>query len=234
MKQSSKILFFYWVNIFFFVLIIHNNTLAAAQMTLREDISSQSNKVESTDSAAKPQDSLEQQLAQHPQYVLAHNLLNATIMLLETRITPEQHNRLSRWQKKWKDGEQATEVAKLSKKMSLVEAYTKATEERNAVLLRIAAVVPSTGTYQGKLASFSVSAHDGTLTVQGSAYNEQGKVCTFQGIGALKKGWIQVSNQSASDFHVLFTPKAAYIYYGEDAKTNCSEGIIFRGAYNKE
>ncbi len=228
MKQKNMILF---SCVFTFILFSHEYAASATNMTVRKDISVTQN----TQANEQISDTPENKLANHPPYVLANALLNATIDLLETRITPEQHKRLSQWQKKWTDGEQAAEVAKLSKTMSTVEAYTKATEERNAVLLRIAAVVPSAGTYNGKSSSFSISSHDGTLTVQGSAHNAQGQACTFQGIGALNKGWIQVSNQAENDFYVLFTPKAAYIYYsGSDVDMNCPEGASFKGDYVKQ
>ncbi len=212
-------------------------------MTVRTDIAPKSDPTPKVTDAApsaptKKALSLQEELAQNPQYILATNLLNATIHLLETRITPEQHKRLKQWQKKWKDSEQAEAIARLSKSMPITEAYIKATEERTAVLLRIAAVVPASASYVGTSARFSTAVQDGVVTVQGSAHDKTGKTssaCTFQGLGALQKGWIQISNQSALDFYVLFTPKAAYItHLGSPKDMGCLNDVDFTGAYIKE
>ncbi len=217
--------------------------LGAANMTPRKDIAAENSdttKVVSPDEkAAQPEkktaSSIEEQLAQDPKYQLASNLLDATISLLETRITPEQHKRLTRWQKKWKDGEQAAEIRRLSATMPKLSAYTKAIEDRMDILLRIAAVVPMSAHYEGEGANFSTSVHDGVVTVQGAAFDKKGHSCTFEGMGALEKGWIQVSNRTTDDFYVLFTPKAAYIsYLGTPKDMGCLDGVNFIGAYVKQ
>ncbi len=179
--------------------------------------------------------SLMEKLKQNPKYILATTLLQSTIDLLETRITPEQHKRLSQWQERWVNGERDMEVSQLAKTMPLEQAHIKATVERMRILIRIAAVVPPSSTYENEFSLFSASVQDNTVTVYGSARNAEGQSCSFKGIGALNRGWVQISNESANDFYVLFTPKAAYIaYVGSNKDMGCPENVSFSGPYVKE
>ncbi len=179
--------------------------------------------------------SLEEQLAENPKYILATKLLQSTIDLLETRITPEQHKRLSQWQYNWNHGEKDAEVAKHAKTMDIERAHIKATVERMRVLIRIAAVIPATSDYENANSFFSAQVHDGTVTIQGTARNAAGETCSFHGLGALNKGWMQISNQNNNDFYVLFTPKAAFItYVGDNASVGCPENVYINGAYSKQ
>ncbi len=178
---------------------------------------------------------LQGSLTNNPQYILATKLMQSTIDLLETRITPEQHKRLSKWQKKWIDGEKAAEIARLSKSMSLERAYITATVERMRVLLRIAAVVPATSSYNSTQGFFNASVSETSITVQGTARNAQGETCSFTGTGTLNKGWMQMKNAAHEDFYVLFTPKAAFItYVGDNASVGCPAQVTFGGPYVKE
>ncbi len=178
--------------------------------------------------------SLEERLAQNADYILATKLMQSTIDLLETRITPEQHKRLSQWQQKWAHGEKDAEIAKLSKTMPLERAHIKATVERMRVLLRIAAVVPPTSIYTSKDASFTAIVQENNISVQGTARNAQGQTCAFYGKGRVNKGWMQMHNGTHADFYVLFTPKAAFItHVGDSASVGCPE-VAFNGAYVKK
>lgn len=178
----------------------------------------------------KLDEKLHSQLMQDDNYRQADSMLNSTWKQVKANMSEEQYKQILQDQRQWANQGRDAAASLYAASMPVVEAFTRAMQDRTDALVQLVAVPPAAGTFEMSNGEFTVSIQGKTLSVVGDAFRGQ-NVCNIEGKGTVGRGWITVENDIAK-FYVLFTRKGAQVTYFEDQ--GCGVGVQFAGSYTKK
>lgn len=165
-------------------------------------------------------------------YALADAMLNATWKMVKKNLDKSAFASVQKDQREWASSKRDEQAASYAASIPPSQAYTKVMQERIAELASLVAKEPRLGDYEGERQMFNIYKDKGEYQIDGSADNEAGNTCIFEGKLTRDNGWYKVHEDGMPPYFILFTDNGAFIQYiGSGSEHGCGANVGFNGEY---